>query len=152
MKRMTGLVSAMLIAGTAILASAAHAETSDVPVTLSGYSAIDGDDLIITGETSAPDGTWLIFATYSVETPRIRKRSYMLVKNGRFSARVNIYGWPSGEIETDIHFQTMLPEREQPAIVFRKYGTKGERMTGKTVVQEGESYRAAVIELHVYNP
>jgi hypothetical protein len=46
----------------------------------------------------------------------------------------------------------MLPEREQPAIVFQKYGAKGERMTGKTVVQEGEAYRAAVIELRAYNP
>lgn len=152
MKRITGYAAALLMAGLAILASTAHAETPGVPVTLSGYSAIDGDDLTIAGETSAPDGAWLIFATYSVETPRIRKRSYMLVKNGRFSARVNIHGWPSGEIETDIHFQTMLPEREQPAIVFRKYGAKGERMTGKTVVQQGESYRAAVIELRVRKP
>ena len=152
MTRMTGRAAAVLIAALAIFSSPAHAEKPGVPVTLSGYSAIDGDDLVIGGETSAPDGTWLIFATYSVETPRIRKRSYMLVKNGRFSARVNVYGWPSGEIETDIHFQTMLPEREQPAIVFRKYGAKGERMTGKAVVQQGESYRAAVIELRTRKP
>ncbi len=152
MKRMTAYAAALLIAGFAMFVSVAHAEAPGVPVTLNGYSAIDGDDLTITGETSAPDGAWLIFATYSVETPRIRKRSYMLVKHGRFSAQVNIHGWPTGEIETDIHFQTMLPEREQPAIVFQKYGAKGERMTGKTVVQQGESYRAAVIELRAYNP
>lgn len=149
MKKTISLSAGMLFATFATLA---HADMPGVPVTLSGHSFIDGNELYISGETSAPDGAWLIFATYSVAEPRVRKTAYMLVKNGHFSEQVNIYGWPSGEIETDIHFQTMLPEREQPAIVLQKYGAKGERMTGKVVVQEGESYRAAVIELRATKP
>ena len=46
----------------------------------------------------------------------------------------------------------MLPDHEQPAIVMQKYGAKGERMSGDTVVQEGESYRAAVIEVRSVKP
>ena len=149
MKKTISIAAGLLFA---TWASLAHADMPGVPVTLTGQSFIDGNKLNISGETSAPDGAWLIFATYSVAKPRVRTTAYMLVKNGRFSKQVSIYGWPAGEIETDIHFQTMLPEREQPAIVLQKYGAKGERMTGKVVVQEGESYRAAVIELRVTKP
>ena len=45
MTRMTGRAAAVLIAALAIFSSPAHAEKPGVPVTLSGYSAIDGDDL-----------------------------------------------------------------------------------------------------------
>ena len=152
MKKTNSLVAATLFVALSVAAPAAHAEVPEVPVTLSGNSSIAGDALTITGHTSIPDGAWLIFAAYSVEHPLVRTRDYMLVKDGQFSAQVDISGWPSGEIETDIHFQTMLPDHEQPAIVMQKYGAKGERMSGDTVVQEGESYRAAVIEVRSVKP
>ena len=153
MKKKIAFTCAAVLAGVTFLPSAARAEAPGrATVTLSGQSSIEGDEISITGQTNLPDGAWLIFAVYSVAHPQTRWTDYMRIRDGHFSAQVGIRDWPSGNIETDIHFETMLPDCEQPAIVLLKYGAKGERMKGDVVVQEGESYRAAVISLHSIKP
>ena len=152
MTKKTTFSGAALMAALTLMPFGAQADTPGRAVTISGQSVIEGDEISITGQTNLPDGAWLIFAVYSVAHPQTRWTDYMRIKDGHFSARVGIKDWPSGDIETDIHFETMLPEREQPAIVMQKYGAKGERMKGDVVVQEGESYRAAVIALHSMKP
>lgn len=108
--------------------------------------------LIIHGTATVPDGAWIIYAAYRDRPPEKRARDYVRVQDHRFATEVNVGGWPAGEIKVDAHFQTLMPDKTQPAAVTELFGEKGERMTGHQVVREGLGYRAAVASTSVVKP
>lgn len=133
----------------AITAGAPDLRAAEVPVSLTLDTAIEGDALQISGDATVPDGALMVYAAYSREDRQHRATGYAEVRDARYSARVDVAGWPAGGIAVDAHFQIMLPGREQPDAVVARYGPSGENMTGEQVVRGGGGFRAAVVSASV---
>lgn len=149
---MTWFRAALLAILLILPATAAAPAADEVPIDFTVRADLSGDTLSVHGKATVPDGAFVIYAVYRKAPPLSRVRGYARVKDHRYAAKVDVAGWPSGEISVDAHFQTMLPERTQPAAVTDLFGEKGQRMTGHQVVQEGLGYRAAVASTSVVKP
>lgn len=139
-----GLILSFAVAGQAL--------ADGVPVTISVRAELDGNSLRIRGRATVPDGAWIIYAAYSVAEPRWRVTGYTRIQDDKFAAEAHIGNWPPGEIAVDAHFQILLPEREQPPDIVARFGRNGERMRGKSVVQGGGGFRAAIASTRVIKP
>jgi hypothetical protein len=125
---------------------------SEIPVAISVRASTQGAMLQIHGNATVPDGAWIIYAAYSNSEPQTRITGYARVEKGQFAAQTNISSWPPGKIKVDAHFQVPLPERKQPDAVVVRFGRNGERMTGKSVVEGGGAFRAAIASTTVIKP
>lgn len=135
----------VLVLGLALAMAAvpAAADTGE-HVAISVHASADDGVLHIRGTATVPDGALIIYAAYRAGDPKSRARGYARVADQAFAADVDVSHWPPGMVHVDAHFQVLLPGRTQPDKIVARYGVRGERMTGKDVVQGGDSFRAAV--------
>ncbi|MBI1181240.1 MAG: hypothetical protein GC201_11835 [Alphaproteobacteria bacterium] len=145
-------ICGVALAACLLLAACSRSGAADTAVAIAVDAVLSGDTLSIDGKATVPDGAWIVYAAYRVETPQTRETGYARVADGRFSATADVSGWPAGAIQVDAHFQTMLPAKRQPPAVIERYGESGERMTGPSVVEGGESFRAAIASATVQKP
>jgi hypothetical protein len=74
---------------------------------------------------SAPDNTWASFPYHLTEDVR--------TTDGSFDAVFDLSGWPKGNAGAIVTFSLGL---DQPAEALARFGSRGERLDGKGVVQD----------------
>lgn len=121
-------------------------------VIISYNISFNGTAMVITGQASVPDGALL---TYEVTSkPFVIDASadgVAEVKDGRWSATVDLSNFPHGRIEIWVAFQTALGTTgEQPANIIDLYGEDGERITGPQTTVSGHFRRAELVKTVEY--
>lgn len=148
---MTLIGALFLLSGCSAESPTAPSETGDsFTVALVLEAELMGRMLSVHGATDLPDGAIL---AYEVRHEGLATRTdypsdklfadgHVEVKEGRYDTTVELAGWPSGEIEVWMAFQTILGTKTQqlPALV-KKYGELGERLAGANVSGAGNLRR-----------
>jgi hypothetical protein len=126
---------------------------SSTYVELTLTAELQGQSVKIAGTANLKDGAVL---NYEVEHEvfDLKNEAFTdgdaIVRGGRYSAAVNVAGWPRGTIKVWVGFQTFI--KEQPQWVQGQYGELGQKMEGPTVKLAGKGVKRAELEVTLLKP
>lgn len=123
------------------------------PVNLTMKPTINDNILTVDGTANLPDGALLAYeirheglpTRTDVPIEKMFSEGNVEVIDGIWRISTDLSGWPSGEIEIWVAFQTILKGAEQPKEILEKYGELGENITGPQSVKTGDLKRAEII-------
>jgi hypothetical protein len=119
-------------------ADAATTAQTARPVELTLSPRLSGRRLYIEGTATVPDGALIAFEVTPVDPGVETVEGTTAVRDSAFSEVVELTGWPPGEMEVWVAFQTILgTDASQPDHILELYGPMGERMVGAQVQQAG---------------
>lgn len=112
-------------------------------VALDAAARRDAGALVVDGRATVPDGALVSWQVTHALHPSFREDGAAEVTGGRFTVTLDTSGWPPGELEVWLGFQTVpATGARQPDAVIARFGHKGERMAGDQVVDAGVLRRA----------
>lgn len=115
-------------------------------VTLDAHARRDGGALVVDGRATVPEGALVSWEVVHALHPSFREEGTAEVAGGRFTITLDTGGWPPGELEVWLGFQTVpATGARQPDAVLARYGHQGERMVGDQVVDAGVLRRAECV-------
>jgi hypothetical protein len=119
-------------------ATTAQAAQTARPVELTLSPRLSGRRLYIEGTATVPDGALIAFEVTPVDPGVETVEGTTAVRDSAFSEVVELTGWPPGEMEVWVAFQTILGSNgSQPDRVLELYGPMGKRVVGAQVQQVG---------------
>jgi hypothetical protein len=127
---------------------------SSTYVELTLMAELRGQSVTLAGTSNLKDGAVL---SYEVEHELfdLKNKAFAdgdaIVKAGRYSATVNVAGWPRGTIKVWVGFQT-VGVKGQPKWVKDQYGELGQKMEGPVVKVAGQGVKRAELEVTVIKP
>lgn len=114
---------------------------------------IQGNLLIIEGQTNLPDRALLMYEATEIAANPMIANGTMPVLAGRYLREVDLNGWHTGTIAVWVAFQTVLQGSEtQPEEVIQRFGEMGEFLYGENVTEDGGMKRVEVIQTVEYSP
>ena len=124
-----------------------------VHVTLSPL--LTGDTLTISGTTDVKDGALFGYEVEHDDNKSQRGSPFfrdgdMTIRSGRYSATVDLKGWPKGRITVWVAFFTFL--KEQPQWVRTQYGEGGKELEGPNVQLGLEGMKTLEIQTAIVRP
>lgn len=115
-------------------------------VALTAEASREAGVLAVAGQATVPDGALVSWQVTHALHPSFREDGTAEVAGGRFTVTLDTSGWPPGELEVWLGFQTVpATGARQPDAVIARYGHKGERMVGDQVVDAGVLRRAECV-------
>jgi hypothetical protein len=108
------------------------------PVELTLSPRLSGRRLYIEGTGRSRTAPLIAFEVTPVDPGVDTVEGTTAVRDSAFSEVVELTGWPPGEMEVWVAFQTILgTDASQPDHILELYGPMGERMVGAQVQQAG---------------
>lgn len=104
----------------------------------------------IQGTTDLPNGTIIAYEVRHVDMIRrtdlpvdkLFADGTSVVREGKYRSEVDLEGWPAGQIEVWVAFQTVMGGKmRQPPDILKRFGEEGEFLSGPNVVQSGSLKR-----------
>jgi hypothetical protein len=143
-------------AATAQPATGSPSSGSAQYVDLSLDPDLQGTTLSIQGTTDLPDRTLLLYdvaheeMTTRSDVPfdKLHTDGNLEVSGGRYATQVDLTGWPGGDLQVWVGFQTVLGVgTKQPDEIIERFGEAGEFLAGENVTEtiSGSFKRAEVI-------
>ncbi|MEK4303567.1 hypothetical protein [Oceanobacillus sp. FSL K6-0251] len=113
-------------------------EEISTKVELESNAEIDGNSIVIEGETNLPDDTLIAYEVTHEEDFEYFVDGEMKVSDGIYTEEIDVNDWPEGELRVWTSFQTILGTSvEQPEEIIEVFGESGENIEGDNVT-EGE--------------
>jgi len=129
-----------------------YSPTTSVPtpadVIISFEPSINGKTLTISGKATVPDGALISYEVQSKDfsVPEAFVDGNAEVKDGKWTATIDLSKFPRGEIEIRVAFQTGVRNGTQPPEILRIYGEMGEKITGPQTQKSGDITRAEIVK------
>jgi hypothetical protein len=121
---------------------AANEEVGDVVVTVA--AAVDGQRVSVIGTATVPDGALIAYELLHLDEFEVTE-GHAEVSDGGFEFIADLAGWPAGEVEVWVAFQTILGTAEQPQEVIDLYGEMGENISGPQADTVGDITRVDAV-------
>ncbi len=104
---------------------------------------IEGTTALVTGTTDLPDGSVLWLGAQHGDAAGIATGRDARVREGRFSAALDLTRWPRGRIEASATFQM---HGGQPAEAIERFGVEGDGLWGPDTFSDSDGRYLAVWE------
>lgn len=111
-------------------------EEISTKVELESNAEIDGNTIVIEGETNLPDDTLIAYEITNEDDIDNFSDGEMVVSDGSYTEEIDVSDWSDGELRVWTSFQTVLGD-DQPDEIIEVFGELGENIEGDNVT-EGE--------------
>ncbi len=114
---------------------------------------IQGNLLLIEGQTNLPNRALLLYEATQVSSNPIVVTGLMPVLDGRYLRQVDLNGWHAGTIAVWVGFQTVLDGTDkQPEEIIERFGQMGEFLYGENVTETDGFKRVEIMETLEFSP